>query len=206
MTRTMTTRRRATTLPELIVGLTVTALVALGVASILQAASYGTSSRREVRRLAVRVHEVRSRVDSAIRSARAVLATGNGYIVLWTGDTRADGHVNLSELQLIELSPTNQLTSYVTRFPASWTQAQIDAADVSYSPSADFASICQTAKNGSYFPGTLWSNDGSNFTVAPDKTPVQQAKLVTWSLSLASDLIAEPLVGSSALRVWVAPT
>ena len=198
--------RRATTLPELIISLTVTALVALGVASMLQAASYGTSSRREVRRVAVRAQEVRARLDSAIRSARAVLACEDGRLVLWTGDSRTDGHVNLSELQLIEVpAGSSRLTSYATRFPAGWTQAQIDAADASYAPTADFAGICRAAKTSGNFPGTLWTDEASGLSFTLDRSAVQQARLVSWSVTLTHELISQPVAGASALRAWAAP-
>ncbi len=60
--------RRAVTLVELIISLLITSMVALGVAAILQAASYGTSSRREIRRIVVRTQQV----DHAVLAVQTV--------------------------------------------------------------------------------------------------------------------------------------
>ncbi len=193
--------RRATTIAELIIAITVTALISLGVAAILQAATYGTSARREVRRVAVRSEQVRSRIDNALCSARAVLASGSGYIVLWIGDTRKNDQVNLSELQLLEIpSGSTTLSSYTTVFPTGWTQTQIDTADVAYAAGSNFATVAQTAKAGSYFPGTVWATGASSFTVALDNASLGLTHLVTWDLTLTNDLLSDSLVGAASLR------
>jgi hypothetical protein len=192
------------TLAELIVAITITTLIAAGVGSILFAASYGTSSRRDVRRLAVRSAQERQRIDDAIRSAAAILAKGSSYIVLWTGDTRSNNQVNLSELQLIELSGTT-LNSYTTVWPSGWSQATIDAADTTYAANTDFYTTTQTAKSGSNFPGTTWATSASNFTITLDSATANLAVLVTWKLTLTNDLVSESLVEATALRNHVVP-
>lgn len=196
--------RRALTLAELIVAITVTALIAASVGSILFAAGYGTSSRRDVRRLAVRSAQIRHRLDNAIRSAQAVLASGTGYIVLWTGDTRVNGQVNLSEIQMIELA-SGTLTWYVTVFPSGWSQSTIDAADTTYAASTNFYTTATTAKAGTNFPGTTWATAASDFTITLDNATATAAKLVTWNLTLTNDLLTQSLVEATALRQPIAP-
>jgi len=194
------------TLVELLIALIITSMLALGVASILYAASYGTSSRREVRRMVVRTEQLRARLDDAVRNARAVLASGNAYIVLWIGDTRRNNQVNLSELQLIELaSGSTQLKSYETQFPGGWTEAQIEAADTAYAAGSDFAAVAQAAKQGSYFPGTTWAGGISDFSVTLDHGTPVQARMATWRLTLTNELLSESLVGTAALRSPGAP-
>jgi hypothetical protein len=196
--------RRALTLAELIVATTITTLLAAGVGSILFAASYGTSSRRDVRRLAVRSAQARPRIDDAIRSAAAVLAKGSSYIVLWTGDSRKNNQVNLSELQLIELSSTT-LTSYTTAWPSGWSQATIDAADTTYAANTNFYTTAQNAKSSGNFPGTTWATSASNFTITLDSGTANLAVLVTWKLTLTNDLLSQALVEAVALRNHVVP-
>src|SRR5689334_1045094 len=97
------TIHRGFTLVELLLSLITTAFIGLAVAMILQTAAYGTSTKRDARRIAVRSESTRDRMNDAIRNARAVLASGSTYLVLWMGDSNKNDQVNLSELQLIEL-------------------------------------------------------------------------------------------------------
>jgi type II secretory pathway pseudopilin PulG len=185
-------RVRAYTLVETLVALMVLSLVALGVAAILQAAAYGTSSQREVRRTAVRGELAHGRIDDAIRGARAVLAAGSGYIVLWTGDANTDTHVNLSELELIELpAASTTLTAYVGTYAPG---------DPVYAAGSDFYTVAQSAKAGVNFPATTWATNISGLTFALDNAAPALARLVTWSLTLTDRQLSRTVAGGAALR------
>jgi len=199
-------RRRASTLAEVIIALVITGMVGMSVAAILQAASYGTSSRREVRRLTVRRQQVEARLNSNLRNAAAVLASGAGSMVLWTGDANGDTHVNFSELCLIELpGGSSTLSMWATRFPENWNQVQRDAADTAYAVNADFAATAQTAKSNVYFVETPWTQGASELEIALQPSTPQAAVLVSWRLTLTDELLSEPLIGAAALAVHVTP-
>lgn len=180
--------------------MTITGLVALGVAGVLQAASYGTSSKREVRRLVVRSEQLRHRVDDAIRNARAVLAAGsdlngNIYLVLWRGDinnvsTNRD-KVNLSELQMLEWSTAESMLS-------SRAAATTPNPDTAYELTASFHAAAQA------LPATLWADSVSDFSTSLSQAP-PQTRLVTWSINVASDLVSEQVGGAAALLQMDAP-
>jgi type II secretory pathway pseudopilin PulG len=193
--------RRGTTLPELLISLMITAFLAAGLGSILYAASYGTSSRREIRRVVVRVEQVRNRMDDAIRNARAVLSAGTSsgtvYVLLWMADTTGDNQVNISEMQLIELaSGSTTLRSY--------TAATTPSPNTAYPAGSNYYSAATAAKTGGALTGTVWSQGVSNWTVTLDQAATG-TKLVTWKLTLTSDPASEDVVGASALRTPIAP-
>ena len=198
----LTKRLRGTTLPELIIALTITSFIASGMATVMFAASYGTSSRREIRRLVGRSQAVRNRIDDALRNARAVLAngtsSGNVYLVLWRGDSTGDGTVNVSELQFIELpNASTTLTSYqVTATPAT---------DTSYAASTNFYTAAVAARTAGTLVGTVWSTTASNFTVTLNDATPSDATMATWSITLTDKLLSEQLVGAASLRVQGAP-
>ena len=189
--------KRGVTLVELILAMMITALIGVGVASTLYAASYGTSSRREVRRVAVRSQQLHSRIEDAIRNARAILASGQvsagyGYLVLWAGDTNQNNHVNLSELQLIELpSGSATLSSYANPSPTT---------DTEYAPATDFYTAAQTAKTTDNLIGTPWAKGISNFALTVNSSKPANKPLVTWSLKLTDQLLSENLVCAASLR------
>lgn len=188
---------RAYTLMETLLALVVVAFIGVGAAAVLQTAAYGTSARREARRVAVRGEVVRARIDAAIRGARAVLASGSGYIVLWTCDTNPDGHVNLSELELIEVaSGSTTLTAYV---------GESAAGDPVYPTSSNFYAVAQAAKSSGHFPATTWATNISNLTFTPDNPSPILAKFVTWSLTLTDQQLRVPVVSGVTLAVWSQP-
>ncbi len=197
-------RRRSVTLVELTIAMIVTAFIGLAVALILQSAAYGTSSRRDIRRLAARAEMLRDRLNDAVRGARSILASGSDHLVLWVGDSRQNEQVNLSELQLIELSG-GTITSYTTVWPAGWSQSAIDNADTAYPAGSDFAGIAQAAKSSGLFPGTVWSTGVSNLSIALNGPTPQLSTMTTWSLTLTSGGMSEPLTGAASLRQSAAP-
>ena len=198
--------RRAMTIVEVLMSLIVVSLISVGVAAMLYAAGYGTSARREVRRVAVRTQQVRLRLDDAIRTASQVLAAGetspgHAYLVLWRGDTNAEdtnqGKVNLSELELIELPDgSTTLTSYTNPSPGT---------DTAYESDSDFYQVAQNAKSGGDLAGTTWAQGIWAFGITLDEATPADAQLVTWRFTLTDQELSESLVGCISLRVH-APT
>lgn len=194
---------RAMTIVEVLMALIVVSLISVGVASMLYAANYGTSSQREVRRVAVRTQQVRLRLDNAIRNARQILAegetsAGHAYIVLWQGDTNTEDAnqdtVNLSELELIELPDgSTTLTSYKATSPAT---------DTAYASDADFYQEAQNAKGSGDLVGTTWAQSIATFDITLDEAAPADAQLATWRCTLTDGVLSETLVSSIALRMY----
>jgi len=193
--------RRAMTIVEVLMSLIVVSLISVGVAAMLYAAGYGTSSQREVRRVAVRTQQVRLRLDDAIRNARQILAAGetsagHAYVVLWRGDTNDEDtnkdKVNLSELELIELPDgSTTLTAYTAPSPGT---------DTAYENDSDFYQMAQTAKSGGVLVGTTWAENISAFGITLDEAAPADARLVTWRFTLTDQELSESLVGCISLR------
>jgi type II secretory pathway pseudopilin PulG len=192
------TRRPGLTLLELLISISVTAFIGLGVALILQAAAYGTSTKRDARRVSVRAETLRDRLDDAVRNSASFLASGTNYLVIWQGDENDDTQVNLSELQLIELNTTTQtLTSYVATLPVG--------TDTAYAATVDFNSTTQTLKGNGTLTGTTWATGISAVTFTLDNVTPQQAVLLTWSVTLNNGTQTEPVSGAVSLRQPLTP-
>jgi len=199
----ITQYRRAMTIVEVLMALIVVSLISVGVAAMLHAAEYGTSSQREVRRVAVRSQQVRLRLEDAIRQARQILAAGetsagHGYLVLWRGDTNTEdtnqNKINLSELELIELPDgSSTLTSYV---------ATTLATDTVYESDSNFYKVAQNAKDDGDLTGTTWAESMDEFGITLDEAAAADARLVTWRFTLTDQELSETLVSSIALRVY----
>src|SRR5690606_33233775 len=94
--------QRGLMLIELLLALAVTGMVAAAMSSMLWAVSYGTSSSKGLRALAVKTKTLQSRVGGAIRGAAVVLDAGEDFLVLWVDDGDGDGQPSLHEIQRID--------------------------------------------------------------------------------------------------------
>lgn len=189
--------KRGYTLMETLLALVTVAFISLSAAAVLQAAAYGTAMQRDARRIAVRGETLRTRINSAISNSRAVLAVGSGYIVLWTSDTNPDGHVNLSELELIQVpSGSTTMTAYVGEYADG---------DPVYATTSNFYTIAQAAKTSGHFPAATWATGASGFTFTLDNSTPMLAKMATWSLTLADQKLSPPVIGAAKLAVWSQP-
>lgn len=187
------------TLVELLLALSVTAIIALAISSMLFAVARGTSTNNDMRSLVLQQKIVGTRLDTALRRATKVLASGSGYLVVWLNDSRANGTPDLSELRRIEYDAnTNTLRSY--RMPETWTQTQIDANEVNYQISDDFNAMTNAVKGTSKFPLETWSNAVYGWTITLDNAVVQSAKLVSYRLTVQSGKQQAVVVGATALR------
>lgn len=196
----------AFTMVELLLALAITGLVSAGVAAMLVAVSYGTSSKRDLRSVVVKSRLLDLRLSAAIRSSRAILEAGTDYLVLWAGDVNTNGtpdQPDLSEMRLVERdASTDEVKSYA--FPSSWTQAQIDAADVAYqlsgNPPGFFLNATAQAKTAGSFQPTLWVTDVTSNGYTLDDTDPATTRLVSYRLRISAGDLSETMVGAAARR------
>lgn len=198
-------RSRGLTLVELLLALSVTAMIGAGVAAMMLLVSSGTTERTDLRALLVKEKSVAARLSAAVRSSLRVLDQGSDYVVLWIGDTRRDDQPNLSEIRLIERLSDGRLLCYSASFPDGWTDEQIATADTAYQLTDNFRTVTTALKSGSYFPSELWAQGVQSWTVVLDATP-ETARLLSYRMAMrAGDGSStrqplDTLIGAIALR------
>ena len=200
---TRAARNRGLTLVELLIAVTITALVAAGVASMLVATTRGTSSRTDLRGLAVKHKTLAARLTASIRSSKMVLDSGSDFVVLWAHDERVNDLPNLSELQRIEWDNTNnEVRSYTTEFPGGWSEAQIEAADTQYDFTTDFDAETTTLKTNQpdRFPATMWGTSVTALSFVVDDANPQLAGLVSFELTVSAEVLSDTSINAVALR------
>jgi Tfp pilus assembly protein PilE len=200
------------TLVELLLALAVTGMVAAAVAGMLLAVSTGTSQRTDMRGLVVKQRALSGRIHASVRNAKMVLAQGQDYLVLWTGDPSDSGSPNLAELRLIERTEDGRLISYAAAFPEHWNQAQVDAANTSFALNDDFRAVTNQLKaDNPYFVGELWATGVNSWIITLDAGVPQHSRLVSYRLVLRAGggatagasgqaWATETLIGAVALR------
>jgi len=185
-------RCRGLTLPELILALASTAIIGAAIDSMLAAVSYGTSSEKDLRTLVVKHKVVDGRLSAAIRSSHMVLDQGANFVVLWTSDLDGNGVPNLLELRRIEHDTANEeLWSYQASSPPTDTQYQL---------TDNFGTITAGLKGQTWFPGTLWATNITNWTVTLNHVDPQQATLASYRITLSTGTMSDTTINAAALR------
>ncbi len=181
------------TLVELLVALSITALVAAGAMGMLFAMSKGTANDLAARQDVLQAAVLRNRLNTAIRSTTTLLASGSDYLVLWKGDTYNDGQVHVSGLRRIDYSPT---TSQVCIYEAfSGVNA---ASDTAYPISGtDFNALT----NSLISSGRLQTRVAASQVSAAAFTPVTATTgtEIDYAITLSSP--ATVVVGGDSLRI-----
>jgi len=184
------------TLAELVLGMAMTTIVAAAIATMLVGVSGATSAYGESRSLMVGHGLAASRIGAAVRNARALLAAGEGLLVLWDEREHSDGVPQLSELERIEWDPgTEELHSY--KAPSDLPEAL----DVSYDLTAtDFGAVTAALKGTESFPGRLWGVGVKAWTIHTDAADRLDVRFIGYRLVLETADASEVTVGGAALR------
>lgn len=187
-------RRRALTLIEVTIALGVTAMIGVAVSAMLVTVSEGTMIQDDNRRIGVKKAVIASRLDASIRSSRMILAKPDDGLVLWTGDSTANGSPNISEIVRIQWSrATNEVWVYAASPKLKGKK------DLTYGLASDFASIT-AGLIGRQLPGQRWGTEVTGFTVRLDETEPQRAALVNYRLTLEASGLEHTMTRQAALR------
>ena len=186
-------RRAGYTLVELLLALSLLAVIGVVVSSVLFSFCRGTENRQDLRRRNLSAEVACGRIDTAVRGCGMLLACGEEFLVLWAGDSRANRLPNLSELRRIEWDqPSGEIRSYAAVGLA-------DADDLAYELTADFAAITASMTGSPSFPFQPLAAGVRGWEVALPPEP-QSARLVGYRLTLGVDAGIYTVRSSSALR------
>ncbi|MCA9309919.1 MAG: hypothetical protein KDA21_01865 [Phycisphaerales bacterium] len=132
--------RRGLALAELIIGMAITALIGLAVATTLVSVGQGLTYSREARSALQRAYTAHTRVRAYFDPGLCVLEEqGKTGFALWLHDGRANGAVNLSELRVFWYDfDEGVLTVEWVEFPEDWDAELIALTDVELLDGADY--------------------------------------------------------------------
>jgi len=130
--------RRGFTIFELMLGMIVTALVTAATAALLSAVAQGWKQSNDAGNGSNIVIQTHLRLQKVIRAAKqlgavrtgSIEGTNSADVLIWKADTNQDNQVQVSELALLEHTPSDKkLRYYEVVYPSGWTQTQKTAAD-----------------------------------------------------------------------------
>ena len=142
------THSRGLTVIELVIGMTITTMVAGAVAAVLTSVSQGWTHSQDIQTQTSLTTQSLMRVNRVVRDCKQIGATRAGGIsgtvttpaaaLIWRADLNSDEQIQFSELALLEHDPDGDspndiplhaIVWWTVQFPAGWTSAQKAAAD-----------------------------------------------------------------------------
>lgn len=198
------------TLVELIIGLSITAVIASIIAVLINATAMGTTSQQDGRRLLVRFQAIRSAVSNDLCNARCILDVGTNYVVYWIGDDPAgvvapDNAVNLSELRMLEVDAAGNLNLYRVQWPATFKNADILSANQTYAANTGWHSAVQNAATAGYLVPVKLATNATSLTATLDSATLTSARMVTVTISLNDTVTTRTIVLGAAIHSPTAP-
>lgn len=185
------------TLIEVMLAVTITAMVAGAIAGMMAAVSAGVTKKRDTRAVMVRANAAQVRLSAYVVPARCVLDVPADGVVVWLNDSREGGTVNISEVRWLFYDATSEaIAAFYVVFPDDWTEAQKSSADRSYPTSTNWKSLLSSLKTAGVIETTRLV-DGLGAVAVTSARADLDTRVVNFDLSFET--------GAGATVVRVAP-
>jgi len=206
--RTIATSRRGLTVVELMIGIVVTALVGLGVASMLTMVADASASARDGRSALMRGNLAQNRLRTYFEPSLCVLAIDPAQgVALWLQDDTPGQTVNLLELRIMWYdAAAGRISVERVQFPETWTPVMVDAANITLPKTADFFAAMLAQRQAGYTVTDTLMESVSSFTATGNGPALQSSDRVDVALTLTSDAgDAVPLLMTAGLPSHTEP-
>jgi len=182
-------RRRGVTLLELMLALSITAMVGLGVASVLSLIGASSQSAREARSLLLRAHAGQIRMRSYLdESLRLLQHDEDQGLAVWLLDQRTQDAVNLSEIRVFWFDDAaGTLSVEWVSFPEEWTELQVQTFDTVVPDGSDYFAVMETQRAAGMTATMDLVEDVSWVGMSFDDATISEAKRVTLEMELVMD-------------------
>jgi len=175
----MTQRRRGFTLLEILLALSISAMIALAIGVMLSALNAATAVENDTRRSTMQRQVVLAKLEHTVRSSARILVGGADHLVLWRADRNGNSVPELSELVRLSWDePTGEIRIFMS-------PDDLDpASDITYAMTDDFDAVSQPLAGTAEFPGSLLIDDVTAWSLVLDDADPKAAKLVRLRVSV----------------------
>jgi prepilin-type N-terminal cleavage/methylation domain-containing protein len=171
--------RSGVTLIELLLSLSVLAIIGALTVTMMVSMSRGTAHGREVRSRNLRLEVLCARIDARVRSSVRVLAVDSKSVVLWLGDERSNSVPDASELCRLEWDST---TKAVTAYVAAPDMAAAD--DQSYPLSTNFDTTSRNLVTAGVLEPAALGRKVRKWTVEDPGVALDAVRSITYRIEL----------------------
>ena len=194
---------RALTLPELLIGIAITALVGLSVSTVASVLSGTYCRSEEFHRFVQSARIATLNIQSQVRKAHLITEVSPERMMIWREPAGGDGQINPSELVLILYYPNeDEIKQYQVVLP-EWMSpevrlledAPVELADLVAQP----AFWADVVRLNSYSQCRVLASGITDFSLS-GSAPAPMTRLVTSHVTAGQGVRAVHLRGSAAAR------
>ncbi len=137
--------RRGLTLMELLLALSISAMVAGTIVAMLSAVRQGVVSRRDSRNVLVMAHAAETRLTAYLVPANCILEATSTSLVIWLNDDTKSDTVHATELRWMryDAAAGEIVVDYVS-FPEDWSEAMCDVNNRDYPKASNWETVKQS--------------------------------------------------------------
>ena len=186
--------RYGLTLVELLLAIAGTAFVAAAVATMLQAAAYGTSSSKDMRSLVATNKRINSRLSAMIRSSRMVLQgqPSANWFILWHRDLDHSDTPNDNELRMVIFDQSAKRLAVLSPTDTSLINERMFT--------DNFQAIILSHSTNGAFDFVPWTEQMFSFSFDFDHSDPQQAQLLTCQFETQTGDMTNASIFTARLR------
>jgi len=181
-------RGQAFTLIEMVMAISITAIIGMSIAGASMALSTAYENGQDYYQCLQTGRITMARLEQILRKSLLIGGTGPDLMWLWREDTNGDGGINLTEISTIAYDRQNKTLKEIhLEFPSTWPESMLKVADRSltlYEVTAQYASISSFRScYGPIMKNTVLAENVVDFTVAPwPYPPITKAIGVTMTV------------------------
>jgi prepilin-type N-terminal cleavage/methylation domain-containing protein len=192
--------RRGLSLLELLLALTITAIVMAAIAGMLGAVSAGVTTGRDMRSVMVLGHVASTRLSSYITPSRCLLHVDGSNLVLWQDDLREGDTVHATEVRWLLFDPVEgAIRVHFVKCPVGWTKAACDLNDHEYPANSNWMSVLATYQTRGWVSSRVLVDRLSSVQIATNDSTALASAFVSFTLGFNTDSGEVPLLVSSAI-------
>lgn len=181
------------TLVELMLAISITAVVGLAVATMMTAVTYGTQESKDLREMVILRKVVNQRLTTMIREAQQVLDVTPTSMVVWMADTDGSGTPNISEIRRIEFNPdTNGIVAFLP--------APSLVLDTAFELTDNFDSVTNLLITTGSLLEEPWITQANAASFEIDTDDPATARLINYTITLQVGDLTDITINAVALR------
>lgn len=169
----MRKHRKGLTLAELVMAMSITAVIGMSIAGVSVALSNAYADTQDFYKSLSSARSAMINIQSTIKNAGLVTAIDGDSIVLWHSDTNSDGKINISELTVLNFdSASNKINQYTIKYPSNFSEKMQAALDSEVALAEVMrSSIISSIMNNQYAESRILASKATAFKISSDIAP-----------------------------------
>ncbi len=182
---------------ELMLAMSITAVMGVALTAMLSAISAGMDARHDTRTHLLQANAAQIRLAAYIKPSLAILDSDGSDVVLWFDDSRRSGTVHATEIRwLLYNEDEGTIIMFRVQFPSDWTLNQKLVADREYAPSTDWMAVYREFRQNEWITGFVLVDGLDDVAVSFDQALPRDSRHVTYRF-VARDSNVHSLVSAS---------